>query len=214
MDYVNSKKSLKDNPLTGNTNMQQVTPNNKKINLSKTSRIEAFVPRFKIERKGLIRGFSEDYDIQDLIDLSSSTCKITYAKRLSRRTFNEENKTTEWIPSDKVMLTFKGETLPDYIKVYGLINIKVHPFIEPVRKCRKCIKCWSYGHSQLKYQRMARCGLCGHKEHGEKPCSEKVSSTVKRSTVHSALAVRSFNSTKRYRLTWLIIAWDRIRYRK
>ena len=121
----------------------------------------------------MIKGFCEDYDIQDLIDISSTTCKITYAKRLNRRVFNEKKKTTEWISSDKVMLTFEGDTLPDYIKVYGLINMKVHPFIEPVRTCRKC---WSYGHSQLKCQRMARCGFCGRKEHGEEPCSEKESS--------------------------------------
>nr|XP_012153227.1 PREDICTED: uncharacterized protein LOC105664222 [Megachile rotundata] len=62
--------------------------------------------------------------------------------RLNRRKYGENGK-VEWVPSESVLITFEGGILPDFIKVYGLYNMKIEVYIEPIKVCYKCFR---FGH--------------------------------------------------------------------
>ncbi|XP_076396740.1 uncharacterized protein LOC143265934 [Megachile rotundata] len=82
--------------------------------------LRAYIPKHLLERKGVIKGFDIDLDPNDLITHSSSPCNIKMVKRLNKRRINKEAGKTEWVPSQTVLLTFEGTTLPNFVKVYNL----------------------------------------------------------------------------------------------
>ncbi|CAK9803282.1 hypothetical protein ANTQUA_LOCUS3655 [Anthophora quadrimaculata] len=123
--------------------------------------IKAYVPRQKVEKKGLLRGISLDLDLNELIQTSTSPCKITYAKRLSRRQVDPTTKEASWEPSETVLLTFEESMVPENIRIYGLLNRKVTPYIERVRTCQNCGR---YGHTAAKCRGAPTCLNCGQKK--------------------------------------------------
>ena len=47
------------------------------------------IPRYRIEKKRILKGYSNEFDTNDIINNASSPCRILYAKRLNRRTVDE-----------------------------------------------------------------------------------------------------------------------------
>lgn len=84
--------------------------------------LQAFIPRHRLEKTGLIKGVPTDVDVTEIINESISPCKITKATRLNRKAITLEG--IEWVPSETVLVTFEGNTLPEYFKIFGLYNIK------------------------------------------------------------------------------------------
>ncbi|XP_076658355.1 uncharacterized protein LOC143362241 [Halictus rubicundus] len=141
-----------------------------KINEENENRVmEAFIPIHKLERKGIIRDFSLDYDVQDTILYAKSPAKILYVKRLERRVMGESKSDRKWIPSESIVMTFEGDVIPEEIKLYGLYSVKVQCFIEPVRKCTNC---WSYGHSRGRCNGKTKC-ICNGELHIKGEACEK-----------------------------------------
>ncbi|CAK9813769.1 hypothetical protein ANTPLA_LOCUS7970 [Anthophora plagiata] len=130
--------------------------------------ISAFVPRQKVEKKGLLRGISKEISMEELVELSSSPCKITYAKRMNRRHVNPDTKESSWIPSETVLLTFEGSIIPEKIQVFGLLIKNIEPYIERVRTCHNC---GGYGHTATKCRRPPICLKCGQENKEEHNCT-------------------------------------------
>ncbi|KAK1124125.1 hypothetical protein K0M31_007149 [Melipona bicolor] len=54
-----------------------------------------YIPRYRTEQKGILKGYSTDFDINH----TSSPCRILFAKRLNRRTEEQVSKKVKWLPS-------------------------------------------------------------------------------------------------------------------
>ncbi|XP_029053727.1 uncharacterized protein LOC114881190 [Osmia bicornis bicornis] len=113
------------------------------------SDLEAFIPYYRTEKRGLVKEIPSNASMEEIVHKSESPAKIVNAIRLNRKTYDQENKKASWLPSETVLITFEGNTLPNHIKIYGILNIQVHIYIEALKMCFKCMK---YGHSS------GRCG--------------------------------------------------------
>ena len=134
--------------------------------------IDAFIPRHCIEKIGLIKGIPTDVDIHEIINKSISPYKILKAHRKVR---TEESNKVEWVPSETVLITFESTTLPDYIKVFGLYNTKVHVYINPVKTCKNWYR---YGHSTKFCKSTPVCAECGNKQNSkEHSCDKEILNT-------------------------------------
>nr|XP_034184040.1 uncharacterized protein LOC117606118 [Osmia lignaria] len=106
--------------------------------------------------------------MEELVELSLSPCKITYAKRLNRRICDPVSKETSWIPSETVLLTFEGSIVPEKIQVYGLLN-------KSIEQVRTCFNCGGYGHTSTRCKGPAVCFECGeHKKEGQHTCNAAI----------------------------------------
>lgn len=114
--------------------------------------ILAFIPRYRTEKIGLIKGIPTDVSLEEIIYELESPCRILKANRLNRKT----NK-AEWVSSETLMVAFEGNTLPDYIKIFGLCKVKVHLYVERIKACQNCFK---YGHNTETCRSPKRCAIC------------------------------------------------------
>ena len=120
--------------------------------------ILSFIPRFRLEKKGILKGYSLDFDVEDLINQATSPCRILFAKRMNRRITDPATQEFKWIPSETVLVTFEGSTLPEYIQLYGLLQKPISPYIEPVKTCKNCFR---YGHVSKFCRSLKACPNCG-----------------------------------------------------
>lgn len=72
--------------------------------------LRAFIPRNMLERKGVIKGYSVEFSMEEITTQTSSPCQITYARRLNRRRVNNVANQVEWIPSESAVISFQGST--------------------------------------------------------------------------------------------------------
>lgn len=96
----------------------------------------AYIPKYKISRKGVIHQIPLDIPMEEILlwcNVENSKVKLQEAYRLKRK----NKKTNSWVESKTVRITFQGEKLPDHITFYR-INIRVRAYIPAVRICFKC----------------------------------------------------------------------------
>ncbi|XP_076622838.1 uncharacterized protein LOC143342627 [Colletes latitarsis] len=96
--------------------------------------------------------------MEEFIEQSISPCRILKAHRMNRKTVNKETQAWEWTPSETILVTFEGVRIPDYIKLFGLYNVKVHTYVEPIKTCWNCLR---YGHSTKFCRGHKVCRDCG-----------------------------------------------------
>lgn len=132
--------------------------------------ISAYIPRYRTERRGIVKSFDIDLDINDIITHSVSPCAIKDARRLNRKVWNKDTGKPEWSSSETALLTFEETVLPDDIKMYHLINKKVEVYIEPIKTCFICFK---YGHVTKRCKGNTRCRTCGQLGHSANSCQSK-----------------------------------------
>ncbi|XP_076658359.1 uncharacterized protein LOC143362245 [Halictus rubicundus] len=147
---------------TGNHANQFVKTENKDL-----QEIKVFIPKFRITRKGLIKGFSTDCEIGDIKKYTDSPVPILEARRLNRKTRNLQTGLWEWKPSESIVITFEGTNLPDYIKLYNLIHTPVELYIEPLKICYNCFKT---GHTTKFCRSEQICKNCGNPGHNLSDC--------------------------------------------
>ncbi|KAK2575243.1 hypothetical protein KPH14_012758 [Odynerus spinipes] len=133
--------------------------------------LTSYIPYSYTERKGIIKDLDLEHDINDIMKHSSAPCKILNVRRLNKKIIDKENNSVAWVPSDVVQIIFEGNTLPEFIKVYGLYNIKVEVYIEPLKTC---FNCCGYGHTKKICKKEAICWTCGGTKHGEDVICPKV----------------------------------------
>lgn len=131
----------------------------------------AYIPKHRVERKGVIKGYNLEYSVEDILKYAEAPCKILHARRLNQRRKNLETGKTEWTPSGTVQITVEGTTLPDTIKIYGLYHMKVDVYIEPTKICYNCLR---FGHIAKYCRSNKRCINCNQTEqHNQEICNSK-----------------------------------------
>lgn len=108
--------------------------------------------------------------IHELVEAIDDSRGIGQIERMKVRKYNIKDRKTEMMRSHLVLVTFEGNNLPVKLSLYGdVINIRVRPYIEPVRQCYNCLR---YGHIGKVCKNPRICFTCGYKYHGE--CDREV----------------------------------------
>lgn len=103
----------------------------------------AYIPRFYTQRKGIIRQVDTFFDIDYLFREIESDRKVLEVKRMQKRVEDKNNRgQTVLVDRQMVILSFVGSTLPNHVKINGVI-FPVEPYIYPVVQCMHCMR---YGH--------------------------------------------------------------------
>lgn len=126
----------------------------------KNNNLEAYIPQFLTRRMGVIRAIDLDIsneELQNFIQpISGNTFKILEVRRLNRKIISESG-LVSFTPTTSVLVTFKGQLLPDRITLFSCIR-EVHPFIQRVIQCNNCLR---FGHTENLCRGSKRCANCG-----------------------------------------------------
>ncbi|CAH2226772.1 jg16555 [Pararge aegeria aegeria] len=129
-----------------------------------TSNFTAFIPTFNITRMGLVRGVPTDWHLDEFIDsleLPAGCGEILKARRLNRKVTTDSVVT--WIPTQSVVLTFRGQTLPPKIFSYHT-SLPIHTYRLPTIQCLNCCR---FGHIKDQCRSKPRCFKCSQPHSGE-----------------------------------------------
>lgn len=136
--------------------------------LLQESDIVAFIPRFKISRKVVIKEIPIDVpltELKEVIEEENPGVNIINMFRLKQR--NRATRVME--ESELVCMEIKGEVFQEKISIWRAI-IPVKPYVQSVRLC---FKCGRIGHISKFCERPEACLMCGgdHRLSREEPCS-------------------------------------------
>ena len=92
--------------------------------------MKAFIPNSLLSRKGIIRGVDTFFDESYLKNNISSKLTITNIQRIKRKKILNDNEPT-LIPTQTVVLTFEGNTLPSHVTINSVI-FEVETYIQRV----------------------------------------------------------------------------------
>lgn len=126
----------------------------------------AYIPESLVYRKGIVRNVDPNFTIEEIKVHIKSYIEISNIRRMTRRV--TDNNGAHYINTETLVLTFRGQTLPDSISIYGA-RCKVLPYIYKVIQCSNCFR---FGHHQQLCRTEARCENCGDK-HNSSTCREK-----------------------------------------
>lgn len=121
--------------------------------------VSPFVPAHLACTKGIIRGVDTDMSVNDMLE-EFAPAGVIAVHRCSRI----ENDSR--YPTESVIATFAGVSLPSEIKVWPLI-FRVEALSPRPLQCKKC---WRFGHSVGGCKSAARCCSCGG-DHPPAPCN-------------------------------------------
>jgi hypothetical protein len=127
--------------------------------------MKGFIPTFKTTKIGVIRGVIQDISVEDIVTdtiIPINSGKILKARRLNRKIMTDNGPT--WKPSQTIVLTFEGQTLPQDVRLYHNL-FRVEQYIFPTVMCYKCCH---YGHTRLQCRATtSRCPKCAETHSGE-----------------------------------------------
>lgn len=135
--------------------------------LLKEKGYKAFIPTFNITRIGIVRGICTELsneEITEFIETPHGYGKVIKARRLNYKVRSEG--TTEWRPSETVVLTFDGQKLPHNTFLFHN-SLVVESYKYPVVQCYKCCR---YGHVQVQCRSKIRCHKCSE-DHPAETCN-------------------------------------------
>lgn len=130
--------------------------------------LSAFIPKFKLNRKAIIKEIPEDFSLGELksaIEDENSNLMISNLFRLKRR-----NRTSGKLEDSQVIcLELRGEILSDKMIILKTVN-PVFPYVSSVRRC---FKCGQIGHISKYCEKSEACLTCAgpHVSSKESPCS-------------------------------------------
>ena len=127
---------------------------------------EAYIPSFKVQKQGLIRGVDMSISEAEILveSRTSSGCAVQNARRIQ---YPSKENPTKKEPSGKVILTFEGNDLPEYIYLYH-VRFQIEPYISRVPQCHKCLL---FNHIQSQCRGTQVCHKCGDTEHLTTDCT-------------------------------------------
>lgn len=143
-----------------------------------------YIPLYRTTRKGVIRDVPLDLSEEEILGGLESVVEVSSVQRLGRRgrgplsssfsaqsNVNNNNVNSNTLtPSRTILITFRGQTLPDCIYLYMLR----YPVIPYVSKTSLCFKCFRFGHIGAQCKSHARCIDCGDIRHGDnETCPKK-----------------------------------------
>lgn len=122
------------------------------------------IPNYNITRMGLIKGIPTDFSMDELVEslIIPEHCGVVLkARRLNRKQMVNGNST--WIPSQSVVLTFKGQSLPNRVFSFHT-SIPVETYQLPTIQCHNCCR---FGHIKAQCRSNPRCYRCAQPHLGE-----------------------------------------------
>ncbi|XP_073942154.1 uncharacterized protein [Choristoneura fumiferana] len=121
-------------------------------------KLRAFIPTFNITRMGLIRGVPDNWSPEEVIEnikVPIGCGEIIKVRRLNYKVM--VSGAPVWKPSQTVVLTFDGQTLPK--KVFMCYNaLPVELYIFPTIQCYNCCR---FGHTKIQCRSKPCCYKCG-----------------------------------------------------
>lgn len=125
---------------------------------------KSFVPSFNVTRMGIVRGVPAEWSPEEILDNVSVPIgcgPILKARRINFKVLVEG--TTQWKPSQSVVLTFDGQVLPKRIFMcYNALSVELYTF--PTIQCYNCCR---FGHTKTICRSKPRCYKCGQEHTGE-----------------------------------------------
>lgn len=124
----------------------------------------AIIPTFNITRMGIIRDVPVDFSLDELVEslvFPSGSGLVMKARRLNRKNVSEG--VTTWIPTQSVVVTFRGQELPDRVFSYHS-SLPVEPYKFPTIQCLNCCR---FGHIKSQCRSKPRCYRCSQDHTGD-----------------------------------------------
>lgn len=128
----------------------------------------SYIPQRLLTTKGIIKDVGFSVSVEDIIEDAITSAKILDARRLNRR-IKLDNGSVDYQPTTTMLVTFEGKIRPEEIVVYSY-NVKVHPYLPPIRQCTNCLR---FGHLTKQCRSKTRCIQCGE-EHPIDLCSNEM----------------------------------------
>lgn len=131
------------------------------------NKYKAFLPTFNVTRMGLVRGVPAEWSPEEVLEqvqvpVNSGGARPIKVRRLNFKK-NRPDGTFSWLPSESVVITFDGQSLPK--RVYLCLNsLPVETYQYPTVQCFKCCR---FGHTKEKCRSLPRCFRCGGGHVGE-----------------------------------------------
>ncbi|CAH2100585.1 unnamed protein product [Euphydryas editha] len=125
---------------------------------------KASVPTYNITRMGLIKGIPVDWSMEELVEsleLPSGCGAVMKARRLNRKNIQEGS--VSWIPTQSVVLTFRGQILPNRIFSFHT-SLPVETYNLPTIQCLNCCR---FGHIKSQCRSKPRCYKCSQEHTGD-----------------------------------------------
>lgn len=116
--------------------------------------LRAYIPESSIFRKGVVRNVDPTLSSEEILEVIESSINITDLRRITKKVPTDKN--PKYINTPTVVLTFRGQILPDFISIYGA-RCAVRPYIY---KVTQCLKCFRYGHIMNNCRSDFRCEKC------------------------------------------------------
>jgi len=129
----------------------------------KDNNLKAYIPGFRLSRRGIIKGIDEDISEEEILENIESRFKVLKVRRLNRRNRDpcRKEEDPKWVASKSVVLTFSGQMLPSEIYI-SRVKVKVDSYmILPVI----CYNCFKIGHTSSNCKNNAKCSMCAEIKH-------------------------------------------------
>lgn len=130
-----------------------------------TNKYVASVPTFNVTRMGVVRGVPTDWSMDELvesIELPQGCGNILKARRINRKQIVDGSPPV-WIPTQTVVLTFRGQMLPSRVFCFHT-SLKVDIYQLPSILCNNCCR---FGHIKAQCRSKPRCFRCSQPHNGE-----------------------------------------------
>lgn len=121
------------------------------------SNFKAFVPSFSVIRMGIVRGVPADWseeEVKENISVPIGCGPIIKVRRINRKI----DGSSEFKPTESVVLTFDGQVLPKRVYMCYtalVVDLYIYPTIQ-------CFRCCKFGHVQVQCRATTpKCFKCG-----------------------------------------------------
>lgn len=135
-----------------------------KNELLASNNLTARIPSYNITRLGLVRGVPCEWSMSEFVEaaqLPTGCGSILKARRLNRKIASEGN--TQWVPTQSVVVTFAGQTLPNNIYCH-YTSLRVETYLLPTIQCHNCCR---FGHIKTQCRSKPRCYRCTQNHTGD-----------------------------------------------
>ncbi|XP_069360898.1 uncharacterized protein [Maniola hyperantus] len=137
-------------------------------------KFKAHIPSYNVTRMGLVKGVPVDWSMGELVDsmeLPPGCGEVVKARRLNRKVLTDN--TTTWVPTQSVVLTFRGQMLPSKVYSYHT-SLPVDTYKLPTIQCLNCCR---FGHTKTICRSKPRCYKCTQPHTGDSCEADKESAT-------------------------------------
>lgn len=156
----------------------------KNIFISSNSKFKAYIPTFNVTRMGLVRGISTDLSIAEILSSLSTPQHIGNPIKARRLNYKDSSEgTISWKPSQSVVITFEGQSLPSHIYLF-FNSLPVEMYTYPTTQCFNCCR---FGHTKAACRSQPRCFKCGENHPADQCPSSSSPKCFNCSGSHSAI---------------------------